>query len=116
MWPFKIERKPATPAEEKLEQIKNLLFPPLKLEEETSNDGSTVKFHVDYAVDSNIDAVLVDLMEGHNDEIAQKTLTDCVSRLNEARRLLDAYMELDPNAKYIIVENGRDSINVEAIE
>ena len=116
MWPWKVEPvKLNTPAEEKLEKIKNLLFPPLDLKEET-NGVETVKYHIDYSVDTNIDSVIADLQEGYNDEACHKTLTRCVDRLNEARRILEAYMELDENAKYIIVENDRELSDIEDVK
>jgi hypothetical protein len=69
--PWKIEKKPKTTAEEKLEEIKGLLFPPLKLMEEVTNSGEIIKYHIDYSVDSNIDAALIDLYDGHNDAVVQ---------------------------------------------
>jgi hypothetical protein len=100
-FPWKIEKKVETPADEKLEQIKKILFPPLELKEEMGNDGTKVKFHIDYSVDSNLDAVLMDLEEGHNDPVARKTISKVVDRLNDARRLLEAYAQLD-NGKIVI--------------
>jgi hypothetical protein len=114
-FPWKIEKKVETPADEKLEQIKKILFPPLELKEEMGNDGTKVKFHIDYSVDSNLDAVLMDLEEGHNDPVARKTISKVVDRLNDARRLLEAYAQLDNEAKYIIVDDG-DNQDVEARE
>lgn len=106
--PWKVEKKVETPADQKLEQIKKLLFPPLELREHLDKDGSKVKFHIDYSVDSNLDAVLMDLEEGHNDPVARKTINKVVEKLNEARRLLEAYAQLDKDAKYIIVDDGAE--------
>lgn len=105
---WKKKKKIETPAELKLEQIKNLLFPQLITEEELSNDGTIMKFHVDYSVDSNLDAALIDLQEGHNDEVVQGTINEVVKKLIEVRRLLEAYAKMDPDAKYIIVENPKN--------
>ena len=112
--PWSIKRKINTPAEEKIEQIKSILFPPLKLEQEQQNDGSLIKFHIDYSADSNLDAALLDLQEGYNDPAAHKTIDDVIKRLNRIRRLLEAYAELDKDAKYIIVENMEKDLDVEA--
>jgi hypothetical protein len=112
---WKVQKKIETPADQKIEQIKQLLFPPLELQEQTDKDGSRIKFHIDYSVDSNLDAVLMDLEEGHNDPVARKSISKVIARLNEARRLLEAYAELDKDAKYIIVDDGVDT-NVEAEE
>lgn len=107
-FPWKVEKKPLTSADEKLEEIKNLLFPQLELHEEMGSDGIAIKYHVDYSVDSNIDAALIDLLDGNNDTIVQSTLSKAVTRLNKARKILEAYASLDKDAKYIIVDNGKD--------
>ena len=86
MWPFKVERKPNTPAEEKLEQIKNILFPPSKLEESLDKDGSLYKWQVDYSADMNLDAALIDLQEGHNDTVVQNTIKGVLLSLEEIGR------------------------------
>lgn len=106
--PWTVKKKIETPADQKLEQIKELLFPQLTTEEELSNDGTILKFHVDYSVDSNLDAALIDLQEGHNDEVVQGTINEVVKKLIEVRRLLEAYAKMDPEAKYIIVENPKN--------
>jgi hypothetical protein len=105
-FPWKVEKKPMTSAEEKLEEIKNLLFPPLELHQEMGPDGTIVKFHVDYSVDSNVDAALLDLYDGNNDSVVQSTLSKSVARLNKARKILEAYAIFDKDAKYIIVDDG----------
>lgn len=116
-FPWKVEKesRPLTDAEEKLEEIKRLLFPQLELHEEMDQDGSLVKYHVDYSVDSNIDAALIDLYDGNNDSVVHSTLSKAVARLNKARKILEAYASLDKEAKYIIVDNGKDD-EVEARE
>jgi len=114
-FPWKVEKKPLTTAEEKLEEIKKLLFPPLELREEVSSDGEIMKYHIDYSVDSNIDAALMDLQDGHNDPVVHSTLNKAVSRLNKARKILEAYAVLNKDAKYIIVDDGKDD-EIEARE
>lgn len=113
MWPFKIEKRNNTPAEERLEQIKEILFPPSKLNEEMDKDGSLFKWQVDYSVDMNLDAALTDLEEGVNDQAVHNTIRDISKRLYSVRQLLDAYMELHPEAKYIMVESSKDPIDAE---
>ena len=106
---FSIKRKPVTTSDKKLDEIVQLLFPPLKLEEE---DG--IKFHVDYGVDTNLDAVIHDLEAGHNDKVAWDTIKDVADRLVKARKLLEAYAEIHDDAKYIIVDNfGRKESDLE---
>lgn len=109
LFPWTIQKKVETPSDVLLEQIKNKLFPPLEHRQEMGNDGQPIKFMVDYSIDSNLDAVLMDLQDGYNDRATQKTINTCVGRLNEVRRMLGAYPELDKEAKYIIVDDGSDS-------
>lgn len=116
MWPFRIEKKNNTPAEEKLDQIKEILFPPCKLNEELDKDGSIYKWQIDYSVDMNLDAALTDLEEGVNDPAVHNTIRDISKRLYSVRQILDAYMELHPEAKYIMVESSKDTDNVEDIQ
>jgi hypothetical protein len=98
--PWKVEKKPVTPADQKIEEIIKILFPPLELQQE--ND---MKFHIDYGADSNLDAAITDLEGGHNDEITRKTIREIADRLIRVRKLLEAYAQIDPDAKYIIVDN-----------
>jgi hypothetical protein len=115
-FPWTIEKKVNTPAEEKLEQIKAILYPPLKLEQEMDKDGTIYKFHIDYSADSNLDAALMDLQEGHNDQVSHSTINDVIKRLIDVRRLLEAYAQLDPDAKYIIVDNLERGSDVRAAD
>jgi hypothetical protein len=96
-----IRKKPKTTAEEKLEQVANLLFPPCG--KERLDNGDLVQ--IDYSIDTNLDAVLTDLREGYNDPVSQKTVDLCIQRLIEVRKILEAYGELDPEAKYVIVDD-----------
>ena len=110
--PWKIKKKINTPAEEKLEQLKLLLFPYRRLEDDFCSDGTSLKYHIDFSVDSNLDAVLVDLQEGHNDQVVHNTVNSVVKKLIEARRLLEAFAEIDHSAKYIIVDTGDKDVEI----
>jgi hypothetical protein len=101
--------------EEKIKQIIDILFPQLHLHEQIDESGISYKYHIDYSVDSNLDAALMDLQEGKNDPIVHSTITKAITRLNKARRILEAYASIDPEAKYIIVDDGEDAY-VEARE
>ncbi len=111
MWPFKIVKKNNTPAEERLEQIREILFPTSKLNEELDKDGSIFKWQVDYSADMNLDAALTDLEEGINDPAVHNTIRDISKRIYSIREILDAYMELHPEAKYIMVESTKDDVD-----
>ena len=104
--------KPKTTADVKIEQTIKLLFPPLELH--IDKDGT--KFHIDHSVDTNLEAALMDLEEGHNDVASQKTIRNVVDQIIKVRKLLEAYYEIDSEAKYFIAEDPEGSVNVEEIQ
>jgi predicted RNA binding protein with dsRBD fold (UPF0201 family) len=104
-----LKAKPKTTADEKIEKIIKVLFPPLDLQ--SNADGT--KFHIDYSVDSNLDAALNDLEEGHNDKVVHNTIRGVADRLIEVRRILEAYREIDKDAKYFIVDDFGSNNNEE---
>lgn len=110
---WKVKKKIETPAEHKLEEIQNILFPRMQLDQKMDNDGTIVKYHIDYSADSNLDAALMDLVEGYNDKATQETINDVVKRLHKIRKLMEAYAEIDKDAKYIIVENFKDDLDAQ---
>lgn len=93
-------------ADDRILKIIELLYPPLDLR--ITPEGK--KYHVDYSIDSNLDAVLMDLQDGINDSNIHRTLRMCVDKLNEVRRILDAYAQLDPESEYLVVDDGSDEI------
>lgn len=95
-----LKAKSKTTAEEKLEEIERVLFPPFK--KQTNGD---VTFLVDYSIDSNLQAAINDLEEGLNDEIVRGTISKVVDRIVKVRGILNAYNEIDLDAKYIIVDD-----------
>lgn len=108
---FAMKTKPKTTADEKLEQVINILFPPLDLHTDKNGD----KFHIDYSVDTNLEAALMDLEDGHNDAASQKTIRNVTDRILKVRRLLEAYREIDDEAKYFIADDLEDN-DVEKIQ
>ena len=105
---FKKDPVPMTTAEQKLDEIKNLLFP----EPEIQMEGD-MEFYVDSSVDWNVEAVVIDIREGHVDEVCQKTLKNISERLFKARKLLQAYYERREDIKYVIVDDGLPSDHYE---
>lgn len=103
-----------TAADKKLEEIKNILFPPTKVHEQVEA-GEKVRFMIDYSIDNNLYAVLIDLQEGHNDKAVQDTVNKCITALIKVRDILEAHMMLDKEAKYITVEM-LENINVEEVD
>jgi hypothetical protein len=108
---FAMRTKPKTTADEKLEQVINILFPPLDLHVDKNGD----KFHIDYSVDTNLEAALMDLEDGHNDAASQKTIRNVTDRILKVRRLLEAYREIDDEAKYFIADDLEDN-DIEQIQ
>jgi hypothetical protein len=104
----KLEDK--TLAEVKLDQIRELLFPPC--DEHIDRDGQ--KYHVDYSADMNLDAALVDLEEGHNDEATRNTIKKVSARIYAVRKILDSYAEIT-DAHYLIVDDMSE-IEIEKIQ
>ncbi len=96
-------KEPLTSAEIKLEKIKQILFPPLELRDGVGKNGEPVKYHLDYAADSNLDAVLNDIEEGYVDETCHKTLNEVVKKLHKIRKILGANFLIDKDAEYIKV-------------
>ena len=88
---FKIfKMKPKTTAEVKIEQVVKILFPPLELH--VDKEGN--KFHIDHSVDTNLEAALMDLQEGHNDKAVHNTIMDIEDRLIQVRKILDEHMQI----------------------
>jgi hypothetical protein len=104
--------KPKTPPDQRIEAITNLLFPPLQLH--TDSKGN--KYHIDYSVDMNLDAALVDLEEGNNDEISRKTIKSVSDRLFKLRQYLEVQREFDSEIKYVLVEDLQTNIPLEDIK
>jgi hypothetical protein len=111
-WPIKIERKmPDTEAGKKLQQVIDILYPRPKLEEEKG-----IKFQVEYGADYNLEAALTDLEHDSNDEISRATIREVCERLHKVRKILEAYVELNEEAQYMIVDNLSSDKEVKAIE
>jgi hypothetical protein len=113
------KKRDKTPAEEKLEKIKNMLFPELETQETLDNEGKLFRIQIDRSVDSNLDSALTDLQDGKNDKIIQDTITVVMKQLFQVRQVLEAYTNIDKEAKYIIVDNqdlGSDNDEIEAVD
>lgn len=95
-----------TVAEVKLDQIRDILFPPC----ERHTDKQGVKYQVDFSVDMNLDAALTDLEEGYNDPTSRETIKKVANRLYQVREILDAYQELT-DADYLIVDDLSEDID-----
>lgn len=105
-------KKKYVPDDERLAKVISILFPPLEVAR--TPDGT--KYHIDYSIDSNLDAVLLDLIEGNNDAACQRTLESCIRKLNDVRRVLEAYAEMDAEAKYLVVDNGEPEDELDHIQ
>ncbi len=105
-------KKKYVPDDERLAKVISILFPPLEVAR--TPDGT--KYHIDYSIDSNLDAVLLDLQEGNNDAACQRTLESCIRKLNDVRRVLEAYAEMDAEAQYLVVDNGEPEDELDHIQ
>lgn len=101
------EKKEQKPSDILLEEIKQILFPPIK----THTDKEGNKFHIDSSADTNLDSVLTDLVEGYNDETSQNTIKKISERIFQIRKLLNFQQELDEDAKYLIVDDLYETDN-----
>lgn len=97
---FNMKKVKSTPADEKLSQIENILFPPIQYK--TDENGK--KYMIDSSADMNLDAALYDLEDGHNDEVSRKTIRGIATRLYEVRKLLHPAASLG-EAEYLIVDD-----------
>lgn len=94
---------PSTIAEQKLEEIQNVLFPKLLVHK--NEDGT--KVNIDLSVDSNLDYVLMELQDGYTGPDVQHVINYSIEKLNKVRKILDAYSEIDPEATHLIVETDK---------
>lgn len=85
--------------EGELERIANLLYPE---PEEKDKDGLVIV--VDRSVDSNLQAALLDLADGNNDEVTRRTIKACVQRLIEVREILEAKHRVNEKARYLMID------------
>lgn len=91
--------KPVVVREGALSTIAELLFPgPV---EEPYGDGATII--IDRSIDGNLEAALIDLEDGRNDEVTRATIRSCVRKLIEARAVLEANHPISKKAHYLVV-------------
>jgi hypothetical protein len=91
--------EPKVIREAELERIANLLYPE---PEEKIKEGLVIV--VDRSVDANLQAALLDLEDGTNDETTRRTIRACVQRLFEVRDILEARHGVNENARYLMVD------------
>ena len=117
MFGFLVNKRVETPAEQRLEEIREILFPPHSTKEHTDPETEeTVKIQIDYSADLNLDSALYDIREGYSDEVVQKTIQDVLERLYKIRKILNAEAEIDSEAKYIIVDNKNTDSDIKDID
>lgn len=112
---FTVKKKDETPADKKLEQIRNILFPPCETRETPNKNGGISKYQVDYSADMNLDSALYDIREGYADGPVQNTIGDVIERLYKVREILEAEVDIDKEAEYIIVDNMKRDFDPEDI-
>jgi len=106
LFPWRKKPEPTPEESQKLlAEIKEILFPPLKLETITEKDGNTVRVSIDYSVDCNLDAALYDLMEDSNDQVTRDTIKNVYKRLYKVKQLLNADVAIHKDAQYLMVSD-----------
>lgn len=115
---FSVKRKVETPAEQKLEEIRNILFPPSSTEEAVDKEtGDVLKYEVDYSADINLYGALIDIQEGYSDETVQNTVKDVHDRLLKIRKLLNSDIDWNTDeSKYVVVDNKHQELDIIAAE
>lgn len=106
------KKKPKQFEGRELEQIAQILFPPL--EKRTDKDGNI--YQIDKSVDTNLESILYELQDGNNDRLSHESLNKVIGRLIEVRKILDVYPELDKKTKYIIVDDDEKRNSADSIE
>lgn len=103
MFGWTLRRVPNTEADKKLEEIKQLLFPPYHIIQQANE-----KIAIDASVDVNLGAALQDIQFGDVNEDLGKTVGDIVKRLEKVRKLLDAYYMLEKDVNYVFISTKND--------
>jgi len=103
---WKPKEAPVAPtiAEQQLEQICNILFPPLELKEITEG-----KCHIDRSLDTNLDVVLIDIEEGFTGPSVSGAIKDAINRLNKVRHIIGHKTEVTEPADYLFVDYMKPS-------
>ena len=106
----RIRPKPIVVREAELERLAGLLFPE---PEELDKDGMTIV--VDRSVDANLQAALLDLEDGTNDQVTRDTIKKCLDKLYEAREVLESRHRINEKARYLMVDapdsHGKDPLD-----
>jgi len=117
MFGFTVKKKINTPAEQRLEEIKDILFPPSSVREKYDEENDKfIKYQIDYSIDMNLDGAIIDIQNGLADKVVLNTLNDTLDRLYKVRELLEAHAQIDKDAEYIIVDTKREEPEIEASE
>ena len=103
MFGWTLKRVPNTEADKKLEEIKNILFPPYHILEQENE-----KIAIDASVDVNLSSVLQDIQFGDVNEDLGKSLGDIIKRVERVRKLLNAYYMLDNDINYLFISTRKD--------
>jgi hypothetical protein len=86
----------------KLEQIKNILSPPLKVVEENSET-----YYIDYSVSMNLMTVIEDIKNGHKDCVTLNTLEGILDKIDKINSILgeETLRKIDKPGHYIVTTN-----------
>lgn len=83
-----------------LKEIKKILFP----SEDIRIEGEYT-FYTDFSLDSNLNAALVELEEGCNDEVVRQTIRHVRDELFKIRGIVNIAIEVPSNVNIYQVDN-----------
>lgn len=98
---FKPKQAERLPSDIQLERVIQMLFPALQIQADENGD----EYYVDSSVDMNLDAALIDLEEGFNDDVCRTTIRKVANRLFEVRKFLNASNEINTTVERIVVKD-----------
>lgn len=101
---YVIEKENKMSDDDRINEIRKILFPEIKTH--TDNQGN--KFHIDYSVDSNLMAALMDLEDDFNDETCRNTIKGVLDQLEKVRNILGFQQKLEDEAQYILVDDRKN--------
>jgi hypothetical protein len=102
MWPFK--KKDPLKEAPVLRSIRDVMFPPLEI-----HNVDNIDVYIDYAIDSNLEAILSDLQDGVINEATKASVRHCIKSVSRVRNLLQfSDNKLGKATHYVVANKGYD--------
>jgi hypothetical protein len=97
-----------SPADTRLREIADIMFPPLEKRSYVDDDGRERTYYVDSSLDLCLDGVIADIEAGYCDDTALESLKSTAYKIYEVRKLLDANSTIPSDADAVVVNNRND--------